>query len=135
MLDRRRVPRGGDLGWRRCGGILRFSDDRPDETIAATRHGLDPAVPAGRFTQRPTQRGDLHGEIAILDHLAGPRGLDQRVLRNYCAGPFNQCPQQGNRSPSERYGLAAAEQHAVMRVQAKWTQLIGIHHVSMLTEF
>ena len=82
MPDRLGVTQGVDLRWRRCDGILLAGEDRPDETIAATRHGLDPAVPAGRLAQRPTQRRDLHGEIAVLDRLAGPRGLDQRVFRD-----------------------------------------------------
>jgi hypothetical protein len=132
MPDRRGIPRGVDLRWRRYGRILLAAADRPDETIAAAGHGLDPAVPAGRVAQRPTQCRNLHGEIAILDRLAGPCGLDQRVFRNQCAGPFNHCFQQSNRSPPERYGLAAIEQHAVMLVQAKWTQRIDVCHVSIV---
>jgi hypothetical protein len=45
----------------------------------------------GRFAERPTQRRDLHGELALLDGLIGPRRLNQRVFRNHGAGPLNQC--------------------------------------------
>ena len=126
--DRHGVPLRAGLRWHCCDGVPLSWTDRTDVTIAATRHRLDPTVPARRLAQRPTQRGDLNGKIAVLDHLVGPRGLDQRIFRNQRAGPFDQGPQQGNCSQPDRDGFVAAEQQAARRVQAKWTQLN--HHVS-----
>src|SRR5579872_4255618 len=59
----------GAHGWacqrRRFGGY-----DWPDKAIAATRHGLDPAVPAGGRAECAAQGGDLNGKVAFLDCLA-----------------------------------------------------------------
>jgi hypothetical protein len=108
--------RGVDLRRRRHDAFLHFRDDWPDESIAAAGHGLDPTVGAGGLAEHSAQGRDLNRKVAFLYCLAGPRGLDQRVLRNQCAGPFNQCPQQGDRPPTERCGLASAEQQVVLRV-------------------
>ncbi len=88
-------------------------DDRPDELIAATGHGLDPTLAAGGCAEHPAQRRDLNREVAFLDRLAGPSGFDQRVLRKQCAGLFNQRPQQGDRPPAKRYGLFSAQQQPI----------------------
>jgi hypothetical protein len=133
VLDLVGPRRGIDLRWRRYDVVLLYRDDRPDESIAAARHGLDPTVATGSLAENPAQRRDLNGEAAFLDSLAGPRGFDQRVLRNQCAGPLNQCSQQRDRSPPERYGLASAQQQRVLRVQAKWSQRMDRHSSPTLT--
>ncbi len=116
----------------RCRSRLR--DNRGDEAIAAAGHGLDPAVAAGNLAEDLAQRRDLNREVALLDRLAGPRGFDQRVLRNECPGPFHQRPQQGERPPTERQGLASAEQQVVLGVQAKRPERVD-HHVVDLSHF
>jgi hypothetical protein len=90
--------------------FLDCRQDRPDESIAAAGHGLDPTVAAESLAKHPAQRRDLNGKVAFLDRPAGPRGFDQRVLRNQSAGPFNQGSQRGDRPPAERHGCAVAEQ-------------------------
>jgi hypothetical protein len=65
-------------------------------------------VAAGGRAEHPTQRRDLNGEVAFLDYPAGPRGFDQRILRNLCAGAFNQFLQQGDCRLAEQYGLGFA---------------------------
>jgi hypothetical protein len=41
---------------------------------------------AWRFAQNPAQRCDLHGKVALLDRLARPRRLDQRVFETTTPG-------------------------------------------------
>jgi hypothetical protein len=126
----RGVPRRVDPGRQRYNGYLRFGEDRPDESIAAAGQGFDPTVAAGGLAEHPAQRRDLSRKVAFLDCPAGPRGFEQRVLRNQCAGPFNQGLQQGDRSAAERYGLAIAEQQMGLGVQAKRSQRMDRHHDS-----
>ena len=106
---------------------LPFEDDRSDKAVAAARHGLAPALAAGRLAQHPAQRRDLNREVALLHGLAGPRRRDQRVLRKDSSAPLDQRAQQGDRSPPERYGLAPPEQQVVLRIQAKWSQRMTRH--------
>jgi hypothetical protein len=80
MLDRRGRLRSIDPRWCRDDAMLLGRDDWPDEAIAAAGHGFDPAVAAGLSPQNAAQGRDLHREIALLDCLAGPHGLDQRIL-------------------------------------------------------
>ncbi len=68
---------------------LRFRNHRPDESIAAAGHGLDPTIATGELAQHPAQRRNLNREVAFLDYLSRPRGFEQRVLRNQLAGLFN----------------------------------------------
>src|SRR4029450_2121157 len=85
--------------------IPRFRDNRPDESIAAARPGLDPTVAAGTPPPPPPQRPALNGEVALLDRLAGPRGFDQRVLQYECTGLFDQHAQHRDRPTADRYRL------------------------------
>jgi hypothetical protein len=93
---------GVGLRRRLYGSFLHFGDDRSDEPIAAAGHGLDPPIAAWCFTQDPTQRRDLHREVAFFDSLTGPRRLDQRILRHHRARLLDQRAQQGYRSSPER---------------------------------
>jgi len=104
--------------------------DRPDESIAATGQGFDPAFAAGGLAKHPAQRRDLSRKVAFLDRPAGPRGFEKRVLRNQCAGSFNQGLQQGDRPPAERHRRAVAEQQMGLGVQAKRSQRMDSHHDS-----
>jgi hypothetical protein len=103
-------PAGGvEFGRRHRVPLAGVRDDGPDEAIATARHRLDPLFAAGELAQHPAHGRDLHREVAVLDSLAGPGGFDQCVFRDQHAGPFDQCPQQGDRPPAERHRLAAAE--------------------------
>src|SRR5262252_7045979 len=91
LMQRRRKLRCDVDLWRRGGGaFLHLAADRPDESVAAARHRFDPTVAAGRLAERPTQRRDLHREVAILDGLAGPCRLDQGFLRNHRPRSLNE---------------------------------------------
>ena len=71
---------GTGSGWRRP-HLPRFRDNRSDIAIAPARTGLDPTIAARNRTERPPHRRDLNCQVALLDGLAGPRGIDQGVLR------------------------------------------------------
>src|SRR5262245_28201711 len=116
-------PRDGSLPF-----ILRFRDDRSDESIAAPRQGLDPTLAAGSLGEDTPQRRDLNGKVAVFDRLAGPRGLDQRVLQDHRAGLFDQYAQNRDRPTAERYWRVSVEQQVALRIQPEWPQQVNRHH-------
>ena len=115
--------------------VPRLRHNRADKTIASAGQGLDPSLaPWFRAEYSPEGR-DLHSMVALVDRLAGPSGFDQLILRDQCAGPLDQRPQQQDRPFSQGHGLAAAEQKIAPRIQPKWSQRNVRHSGRFLTFF
>jgi len=109
MRRRRKLRCGRELGRRLHGACLPFGANRPDESVAATRQRLNPALAAGRRGEHPPQRCDLYREVALLDGHAGPRGLEQGVFGDRCAGLLEQLAQQCGCAPADRERFGAAK--------------------------
>jgi hypothetical protein len=71
-------------------------------------------ISAGRLSEDPPHRRDLHGEVPVLDRLAGPRHLDQWSFDITAPG----------HSTSAR---TAAKEHTALQGQVKWTHRTDAH--------
>jgi hypothetical protein len=87
--------------------------------------------PARNLAESPTQCSDLHREIALLDRQAGPRRVDQRVLRDWHARPLNQGAQQRHRSLADRQRFRTVEQGFGVRVQTERPKSMNRRHRTM----
>src|SRR5215831_4293003 len=90
---------------------------------------LEPILAARLLPKHPTQGGDLHGEVALLDSETGPRGFHQRVLGNRDAPSFHEHAQQCNGTAAQRNGLVAAEQCVRLRIKAERTEDVRCCHL------
>src|SRR5208282_4013120 len=121
---------------RHCGSTgPQLGDGRSDEPITSAGKRLDPAFAAGLFAQDPAQRGDLDSQIALFDGYAGPRGLDQRILRDWYSRPLDQQPQK-NCSPSpKRQGLGRAGKYIQSGVKLKRAKSVNLRHPAIWPQF
>ena len=105
--------------------ILALGDSGPGEPIALTGQRRYPAFSAGHLGERPTLRGYLHRQIAILDRKARPRRLDQCVLCDLAPRAINQQAEQRHRTVAQRDRLGALKKGLALCIEAKRTELIN----------
>ena len=96
----RRRGRGGVVLQRQC------------EAVAAPRYGGD-----GVGAEHLAQRRDLHREVVLLHHHAGPDPRQQLVLADHAIALLDQREQQVERAPAQRDRLAIGQQAALGRSQ------------------
>ena len=93
--------------------------DRAGEPIADARRRRDPVGAVGSRAENLAQRGDLHGEIALLDRKARPGGVHQIGLGKVFPRPAQEGRQQQEPAIADRDGRALARERAGARIEHK----------------
>ena len=96
--------RGRVRSWR-IGGL----GQRRREAVAEARHGADGARP-----EQLAQRGDLHREVVLLHHPAGPHTLQQLFLAHHAVALFDQAHQHVEGARTQRHRLAVRQDLALV---------------------
>ena len=84
----------------RCGGSDGSRLHAEREPVATARDRRDRATP-----EKLAQRGDLHGEVVLLDLDAGPHALEQLILADDAIAMLDQHEQQVERARAQRNDL------------------------------
>ena len=95
---------------------------RHDEAIADARHGRDPVLPAVGRAERLAQRGDLHGQVAVLDDDAGPGPSEEIGLAHDPARRLGEGREHRERPLADRDRCAVAPQRPARRVENERTE-------------
>ena len=102
--------------------------DRADEPVAASGKGFDPLRTAFLRAEDAAQRGNLDGQVALLDRQPRPCRLDQLILGDRHTRPLHQCAQQGHGTLAEHDGIGAAKKDVRLRVNSEWADRVSRHH-------
>ena len=111
MPSRTTPAPGRRRGWRRAAPRGSGSPARPprrppargsDEAVADARHGHDPVLPVVGLAERLAQRGDLHGQVALLDDGVGPGAGEEVGLAHGPAGRLGEGREHRERALAER---------------------------------
>jgi hypothetical protein len=81
---------------------------RRDKPIAAPGHSLDAAAVCSPIIEDPTKRGDLHGQVAVLDDGSRPHRLHDLVPGDEITRAFDQDTQNFEGAGADRYGNESA---------------------------
>lgn len=94
----------------RC--TVRDRRDGADETVAAARQRLDPAVAVRGLGQGPSDGRDLGGEIAFLDDHAGPGEIEDVLFCHELVRACDQHVEHGHATTTQGRRRVAIAEHA-----------------------